>query len=93
MPNNVSSCILFIGIAIVSIILLIWPGETLLGISVLLLLLFFAWLIYMLPGVIARRVFLLDLAPIKVHCCGYVNKLRESSVFTGFTEDEKKTFE
>lgn len=91
-PGTISSFrVLAIGITIVSI--LIWPGETLLFISVLLLLLFFAWLIYLLPGFIARRVFLLDLVPIEVDRSDYVNKLRESLASSTFTEDEKKTFD
>ncbi len=81
-----------IGIAAMPIFLK-WPGETLLAISILLLLLFFAWLIYMLPGFIARRVFLLDLVPLKVDRTAYVNTLREPPEFAIFTEDEKKTFE
>ena len=78
-----------IGIAAMPIILK-WPGETLLGISVLLLLLFFAWLIYVLPSFVARRVLLLDLVPLDRSV--YVNKLRESPNFSTFTEDEKKAF-
>lgn len=83
------------GIAAVSILVLflIWPGETLSVIAVLLPLLFFAYLIHMLPGFVARRVFLLDLVPPETDRSNYVNKLRKSSAFSTFTEDEEKAFE
>ena len=80
------------GIAVLWI-LLEWPGETLWIISILLLLLFFAWLIYALPGFVVRRAFLLDLVPIEVDRSVYVNTLRESPEFATFIKDEREVFE
>jgi hypothetical protein len=83
------------GIAAVPVILQ-WPGETLLAISVLLLPLFFWWLAYTLPGFVARRVLLLDVTALEANLSFYANELRKalaSPPNREFTKHENLAFE
>ncbi|OQW31587.1 MAG: hypothetical protein A4E19_08215 [Nitrospira sp. SG-bin1] len=84
-----------IGIVVV-MLLLLWPGETLWFVWILFSVLFLVWwLIHVLPGFVARRVFLLDLVWDKPNHDAFAARLQMASspARTEFSKQEQQVFE